>query len=341
MTSELPKNPKNSELVEGQDENFLGGLPAKATSEIEALHRAACEAQQLFYLDPMTGYSVTTRFAHLERGSCCTNGCRHCPYVEDMLGRSLAVPEKPVRIISLCPSQTETLYALGLGDRIVGSTRYCVHPQEETQKTVRVGGTKKVDLELVRSLRPDLIIAEKEENPREMVEELSKIAPVYVTDVTDFASALKMIDRLGGLTGSKVEAAKILREIRENWRGLPRFEKPLRAAYLIWRKPWMVVGAGTYIGSLLKEAGLSSIFEGHSSSRYPEVTEQELIQARPEIVFLSSEPFPFRDSHVQEIQALLPEARVVLTDGELWSWYGSRMRQFPKFLERLKASLSL
>ena len=336
MNSGLPKNQQNSELVEAQGENFLGGLPSK----IEALHRTACEARQLFYLDPLTGYSVTTRFAHLERGSCCKNGCRHCPYVEDMLGRSLAVPEKPVRIISLCPSQTETLFDLGLGDRIVGTTRYCVHPKELTQKTVRVGGTKKIDLALVRSLHPDLIVAEKEENPREMVEELSQIAPVYVTDVTDFHSALKMIDCLGRLTGASAEAGKIQGEIQEQWGALPRFEKPLRVAYLIWRKPWMMVGPGTYIGSLLQEAGLSLVRGGQSSSRYPEITEKELIAARPEIVFLSSEPFPFRDVHVQEIQALLPEARVLLTDGELWSWYGSRMRRFPQFLGRLKAALS-
>ncbi|NDD93367.1 cobalamin-binding protein, partial [bacterium] len=136
------------------------------------------------------------------------------------------------------------------------------------------------------------------------------------------------------------EAGKIQGEIQEQWGALPRFEKPLRVAYLIWRKPWMMVGPGTYIGSLLQEAGLSLVRGGQSSSRYPEITEKELIAARPEIVFLSSEPFPFRDVHVQEIQALLPEARVLLTDGELWSWYGSRMRRFPQFLGRLKAALS-
>jgi ABC-type Fe3+-hydroxamate transport system substrate-binding protein len=255
----------------------------------------------------------------------------------DMLGRALVVPERPVRIISLCPSQTETLFDLGIGGRVVGSTRYCIHPAAEVGASTRVGGTKKVDLETVRRLSPDLIIAEKEENPREMVEVLSGLAPVYVTEVVDPPSAFEMIRRLGAVTGTEARASALVDEIQAAWSALPQFSHPLRTAYLIWRKPWMAAGPTTYIESLLSAAGLDNVFGsgGVVAARYPEFTLEQLIERRPELVLLSSEPYPFKDKHVEELRSALPGARVVLTDGEPWSWYGSRMSAFPALLGAL------
>jgi iron complex transport system substrate-binding protein len=262
--------------------------------------------------------------------------------ITDMLGRALIVPERPERIISLCPSQTETLFDLALGGRVVGSTRYCIHPAPEVATSTRVGGTKRVDFEVVRRLAPDLIIAEKEENPREMVEALSEIAPVYVTEVIDPQSAWEMIRRLGELTKTESRAVALEHEISQAWSGLLPFPRPLRTAYLIWRKPWMAAGPTTYIDSLLKAAGLDNVFgaEVEGKVRYPEFTLQQLVERRPELVLLSSEPYPFKDQHVAELQSALPETRVLLTDGEPWSWYGTRMKAFPKLVLCLQAELA-
>lgn len=259
-------------------------------------------------------------------------------WVQDHLQRVVLVPWVPERIISLCPSQTETLADLGLKDRLVGITRYCIHPDDQLSSIARVGGTKRVDFGLIQSLKPDLIVAEKEENTREMVEELLKIAPVYVTEVVDRASALRMITDLGDLTGRLPRARELVAEIEEEWGRLHRFPRPLRAAYLIWRKPWMGVGAGTYIGSLMREVGLTNVLEC-TSNRYPEVSESELQAADPELVLLSSEPYPFAEKHIAELQAFLPRARIVLVDGEAWSWYGSRMRKLPAEILALASRL--
>lgn len=268
--------------------------------------------------------------------------------VSDMLGRVLSVPLTPERIVSLCPSQTETLFDLGLGDRVVGTTRYCIHPQQKVESTIRVGGTKRVDLGVIRRLKPDLIIAEKEENPREMVEALSELAPVYVTNVENPASAFQMITRLGALTGAEDRAEMLVREIQAEWSQLPLQERKIRIAYLIWRKPWMAAGPTTYIDALLEVTGFENVFgarEGAVSTevavrRYPELTPEQLAQADPEVVLLSSEPYPFQERHLAELQALLPRARVLLTDGEPWSWYGSRMRAFPALVRELHQTLA-
>jgi len=262
-----------------------------------------------------------------------------------MLGRILEVVEQPQRIISLCPSQTETLFELGLDERLVGITRYCIHPRERASRICKIGGTKNVDFERIRSLNPDLIIAEKEENPKDMVERLSELAPVYVTEVVDRASAVVMIRNLGSLCGVSQRATSLTDEIEKAWQSLDiespsgGNSSPLRVAYLIWRKPWMVVGSNTYIDSLIREAGWRNVFGEGSSSRYPEVTDVLLRNSRAEVVLLSSEPYPFQEKHLDELQALLPSAQVLLTDGEAWSWYGSRMKKFPEFLQSLRNDL--
>jgi len=261
--------------------------------------------------------------------------------VIDMLGRALLAPEHPQRIISLCPSQTETLFELGLGGRVVGSTRYCIHPASVVAASTRVGGTKKVDLETVRRLRPDLIIAEKEENPREMVEALSEISPVYVTEVVDPPSALEMIRRLGDLSGVIPAAEGLCSEIARAWSAIPASTESVRVAYLIWRKPWMAAGPTTYIDSLLQVAGFTNVFGASETpgARYPEFSAEQLAQRSPDVVLLSSEPYPFKPQHLDELREIVPGARVLLTDGEPWSWYGARMRSFPKMLQELRREL--
>ena len=254
----------------------------------------------------------------------------------DALGRPLRLLQTPRRIVSLVPSQTELLAALGLDEAVVGLTRFCVRPEGwKAQKTV-VGGTKNVRLERVAALRPDLVLANKEENARAQVEALAELAPVYVTDVASVAEALGMIRTVGRLTGRAAAADALAGEIAAAFGRLPALP-PLSAVYLIWRDPWMTVGRDTIIHDVMAHGGFSNGFGDRT--RYPEVTPEELRAARPDVVLLSSEPFPFAEKHVAEVEAMVPGARVARVDGEVFSWYGSRLRHTPAYLEALRARL--
>lgn len=259
--------------------------------------------------------------------------------VTDSLGRSLEIPTEPQRIISLCPSQTETLFALGLAERIVGRTRYCIHPKGLVEKVPVIGGTKKIDSGAVEALQPDLIIAQMEENTKEDVEKLTAIAPVYVTRVESFAEALESIRRLGDITGKAEQAAQIVQEIEAAFAELvPQAAVlPLRVLYLIWRKPYMAAGNQTYIHSLLERLGWENVAVT-LPGRYPALQEPE--QLDPQLVLLSDEPFPFSEKHFPEIQRLWPQAEVRLVRGDYFSWYGIRMKEAAAYLKNLKETLA-
>ena len=255
------------------------------------------------------------------------------PTYTDQLGRTLALPRRPMRIVSLCPSITETLYALGAGDRVVGRTRFCIHPRAAVGGAVRVGGTKEIRYDRLAALTPDLIIAEKEENTPEMVARLAQDYPVYVADVRDVPSALAMIRDLGQLLGAEVPAHRLADRIEQGFAALTA-GPPRRVAYLIWRAPWMGVGGDTYIHDLLRRLGWTNVLLS-LPGRYPVFSLEELVAAAPELVLLSSEPFPFDASHRAELAAHLPGAEVRLVDGEMFSWYGSRMEAALPYLRGL------
>ncbi len=257
----------------------------------------------------------------------------------DDLGRSVSLAFPPQRIVSLCPSQTETLIALGLGGRVVGRTRYCIHPAAELSRMTEVGGTKQPRLDAIRALQPDLVIAEKEENRREDVEALEQEFPVYVTDVRSVDDALRMIGTLGRLCGCVPAAATLAQQIAERFSRLTPLLPTRRAAYLIWRKPWMVAGSDTYIGDVLERLGFGNVFARHAG-RYPETTVEEIERLAPEVVLLSSEPYPFAERHVQEFANRLPGSKVRLVDGEAFSWYGARMLPAADTLQQLLRELS-
>ncbi|MEL6545702.1 MAG: helical backbone metal receptor [Myxococcota bacterium] len=246
----------------------------------------------------------------------------------DDLGRDVPLDGLPQRIVSLCPSQTELLFDLGLGERVVGTTKFCVHPAERVKKTVRVGGTKAIDLERVHALRPDLVLAQKEENTKEMVQALAAHYPVFVTDVLDVEGGLRMIERVGELVGAGDSARQMVESIRD---GVHKRSRPLnkRVLYLIWRDPWMGAGRETFIDSVLRLCGLKNALE---EARYPVLDESSFSTLRADAVFLSSEPFPFREKHRAELETLMPGTPSFYVDGELFSWYGSRMRFLPELI---------
>lgn len=241
----------------------------------------------------------------------------------DQLGRPVNLDEPPQRIISLVPSQTELLYYLGLQQQIVGITKFCTHPAGKINHVVKIGGTKQLDIKLIQSLNPDLIIANKEENEHAQVQELMTAYPVYVSDPHNLDSALKMITDVGLLTGRQQQANLLVEEIATRFNLLAGMSTAkITVAYLIWRKPYMVAGKGTYIDDMLSRCGFINAFDGF---RYPEVGNDMLMEVRPDVVLLSSEPYPFKQKHIDEFSALLPGAIIKLVDGEMFSWYGSRM----------------
>jgi ABC-type Fe3+-hydroxamate transport system substrate-binding protein len=253
----------------------------------------------------------------------------------DQVHRTVQVPSHPQRIISLVPSQTELLYDLGLGERVVGITKFCVHPESWFKTKHRVGGTKKVDMEKVRALKPDLIIGNKEENERRDIEALAAEFPVWMSDIRDLPGALDMITRVGELTGAKDKASALATDIVQAFATLRPLDPTYTAAYLIWREPFMVAGHGTFINDMLMRCGLQNVFD-EGDARYPEVTPQELAESDPDIILLSSEPYPFKEKHIQELNMICPGTPVRIVDGELFSWYGSRMLQAPAYFSGLR-----
>lgn len=249
----------------------------------------------------------------------------------------------PNRIISLVPSQTELLYSLGLDKKVAGITKFCVHPQEWFRSKTRIGGTKNVFITKVHNLQPDLIIANREENVKQEVEELAKHYPVWVTDVNNLDDALEMIADIGNLTGTQAKAISIIHDIKEGFSKLTTALQPLtihhhpQTCYLIWQKPYMAAGGNTFINSMLQHCGFKNIFE--EQNRYPELTIEELKTKNCELLLLSSEPYPFKQKHIGELQQLLPACKIILADGEMFSWYGSRLLHASKYFLELRHSL--
>jgi ABC-type Fe3+-hydroxamate transport system substrate-binding protein len=236
------------------------------------------------------------------------------------------------RIISLVPSQTELLYYLGLEKEVVGITKFCIHPAHWYRNKIRVGGTKTIDNQILMSLSPDLIIANKEENMRSHIEALAADFPVWVTDVNNLEDALQMISDVGQLTNRQKEARLLVQEIGLRFSSLNQ-SPPIPACYLIWKEPYMAAGADTFINDMMEKSGFQNVFS--NKTRYPEVTIDEICAAAPRIIMLSSEPYPFAEKHIEELQHNLPGIKCVLVDGELFSWYGSRLLQAPAYFKKI------
>lgn len=245
--------------------------------------------------------------------------------------------DPPQKIISLVPSQTELLHYLGLDRQVIGITKFCVHPCEWQNKT-RVGGTKNLNIDLIKTLQPDLIIANKEENEKEPIEELARDFNVWVTDVNNLEDAFLMIKNIGELTGKENEASTLIALIKKNFSQLQNTNHTIQAAYLIWKDPYMTVGGDTFINDMMKQCGLQNIFE--NEERYPQITLQQLSAGNCQLILLSSEPYPFKQKHLIELKQLLPGIKIILVDGEMFSWYGSRLLKGPQYFKSLIKELS-
>lgn len=259
--------------------------------------------------------------------------------LKDQLGREVKInTASPQRIISLVPSQTELLFDLGLDEEVVGITKFCIHPKNKVAQKEKIGGTKNLNIEKIKALNPTLIIANKEENKKEQIEELAKHFPVWISDVTDLQSALEMIAAVGKMTGKEKEAEELNQKITENFSAPFAPLRLKKVAYFIWQNPMMVAGNNTFINDMLQRCDFKNCFQ-NLSGHYPEISATQLQQANPEVILLSSEPFPFQEKHVEAFQKICPAAKIILVDGELFSWYGSRLLQARPYFQKLAASL--
>jgi ABC-type Fe3+-hydroxamate transport system substrate-binding protein len=259
------------------------------------------------------------------------------PLFTDQLYRTIELAEKPARIISLVPSQTELLYDLGLENEVIGITKFCVHPEKWFKGKERIGGTKTINIRKIKELQPDLIIANKEENIKEQVEELAQDLPVWISDVNTLEEAYDMIKNIGSMTGKQEEAASLLGRIKIAFAQLDIRASNKRTAYLIWKDPYMTVGGDTFINDMLSTAGFYNIFQ--DCQRYPEITIEDLNGVNCELLLLSSEPYPFKQKHIDNLQDQLPGTKILLVDGEAFSWYGSRLLHAATYFQELQKEI--
>ncbi|WP_210487178.1 ABC transporter substrate-binding protein [Rufibacter aurantiacus] len=254
------------------------------------------------------------------------------------MNHRLQLPQPPRRIVSLVPSQTELLFHLGLGDRVVGVTKFCIHPQEQVKQKQKIGGTKNFNFEAIDRLEPDLIIGNKEENYQEGIERLQGKYPVYMSDIYTLEDAFEMMRGIGQVTDTETQATELVQQLRQQFAGLTPAAPAIPTAYFIWRNPYMGIGNQNFIDHILALCGFENVL-GHLA-RYPEVTAAQLQKANPKLILLSSEPYPFKEKHIAEFQAICPEALVKVVDGELFSWYGSRLLHSAPYLQRLIKEVS-
>lgn len=253
----------------------------------------------------------------------------------DQMGYKVALQWPPKRIISLVPSQTELLAYFGMEEEVVGITKFCIHPDKWFRTKERVGGTKKLDMAKIEALKPDLIIANKEENKEEQIKELMQRYPVWVSDIHNLNDAFAMITNVGKLVNKSEKADELVKLIQTNFKNLHTHESaPKKVAYFIWKDPYMSVGKHTFINSMLKVCNLENVF-GDLPNDYPSVSAEEIGKAHPQFIFLSSEPFPFAEKHKAEFKEICPDAKIVLVDGEYFSWYGSRLADAPAYFTTL------
>lgn len=258
--------------------------------------------------------------------------------VTDQFGRTIEVPDHPLRIVSLVPSQTEMLADFKLDDYVVGITRFCERPRDWFYKKARVGGTKDVDFGRIAALRPDLIIGNAEENTKEIVQHLEPLYPVWLSDVKTLRDSLEMMRDIGQLTHRTDTAEDWIHRIATEFECISFPPSKLKVLYLIWKSPWMAAGRNTFIHHMLETAGFENCIQD-VDSRYPELTESDIVDLNPDLILLSSEPFPFVEKHVDEISRAW-KTPAMCVDGSMFSWYGTRLIHAPQYFKELHTEIA-
>lgn len=260
---------------------------------------------------------------------------------KDQLNRIIHLKETPKRIISLVPSQTELLCDLGLESYLVGVTKFCVHPHHIKTKVAVVGGTKQIHIDKIKALRPDIILCNKEENTKEIVEVCETICHVHVSDIFNIKDSIELILQYGQIFNRKNKSNTLVNKINFQLKDFERFiqnQPSLKVVYFIWKNPWMVAGKQTFINYLLQLNKFQNVYS--NQERYPEIVLVDNDEHKSvDLVMLSSEPFPFKEKHKKELQEFYTNATVVLVDGEMFSWYGSRLTKVFAYFKTLRLNL--
>ncbi|MEZ4802308.1 MAG: helical backbone metal receptor [Gelidibacter sp.] len=260
--------------------------------------------------------------------------------MKDQLHRNIHLGNTPHRIVSLVPSQTELLYDLGLESSIVGITKFCVHPLHFKKEKTIVGGTKAVHFDKIKALNPDIILCNKEENTKEMIQELEKMALVHISDIYTIDDCLELITMYGEMFSKEEKASQIIDHIKMKYEDFKNFIKArpiLKTAYFIWQNPWMVAAKNTFINELLKLNNFENYYG--ELERYPEVILKINKKETADLVLLSSEPFPFKEKHKEELRQYFPHSKIVVVDGEAFSWYGTRLIEAFDYFKSLHQNL--
>lgn len=254
----------------------------------------------------------------------------------DHIGSPIKLPSPPQRIVSLVPSITELLFDLGLQEQILGRTKFCVYPEGGYTNAKIIGGTKNVHIDLVEKINPDLVIANKEENVKEQVEAISKFSPTFTTVVKTREDALKMITDLGLITNKEIQSKTLVEELQSNFE-INQQKADLKVVYVIWKKPYMTVGGDTFISNFISDFGFINSFK--DQDRYPSIQLEEIREKKPDLIMLSSEPYPFNEQDKDEIYKKTG-IKTELVDGSYCSWYGSRMLKAQKYLRHLSNKMT-
>lgn len=242
----------------------------------------------------------------------------------------------PRRIISLVPSLTELLYYLGLGKYIIGITRFCVLPEMKIPKPIIIGGTKNPNIDRIRQLNPDFIIASKEENRYSDIQEMHEDTSVWVTDIATIDDNIEVVKSLLAQFNIKPDYNNIVKEFKNLYTPKTSFASK-RILYLIWKDPYMTVGGDTFIHEMIEHAGFESV--SSSFERYPVLSKEEIIALHPDYIFLSTEPYPFKQHHIQEFATIFPKTKIILVDGQMFSWYGIRPLFAKEYFVTLESEL--
>ncbi len=256
---------------------------------------------------------------------------------KDQLNRQILIKDSPQRIISLVPSITYTLSDFQLNDNVVGITRFCKFlPYFKKEKTI-IGGTKDIKIDRIKSLKPNIILANKEENTKEIVEQLEKFAPVFVSDIKNFEDNLVFLEKIGKIFGKEILAKYFINELYSLQNLLYSHKKNKKSVYLIWKNPWMTIGGDTYINEMMKLSGFDNLYK--DKKRYPVTDIEEMKKLNPEVILLSSEPFPFKVKHQKELQEIFPNTEVKLVEGEAFTWFGTYPLKGLKYLSELNKKI--
>ena len=249
--------------------------------------------------------------------------------IKDHLNRTLTFSSVPKRIVSLVPSVTESIADLGLASGLVAVTRFCKYPSDVILTLPKIGGPKKIDIQKIMDLKPDLVVAVKEENDKEQILRLMEQVPVFVFDVNTVEDSLDMLNLLGTIFDTREVSTRWIKSIQEKVAHFKPGRLVPKTVYMIWKNPWMAAGRLTFIGSMMQLAGFDNMLSG----RYPRIDEKRLSSA--ETILLATEPYPFKGRDKATLEAKFPNKKIMIVDGEMFTWYGTHLLQAIDYFEHL------